>query len=117
MRSRNRPPASTSLPVIGHALPFVRNPIDFLLRQHQTHGDVFRLALGPLEINMIAHPDLGLRILKQGLSGFRKLPEHRRFIRGIMTDGLVTSLPDLWKRQRKELQPRFSYKEVEKRAS
>ena len=51
------PTVSGRIPVIGHALQFLRDPIPLLQRGYQEHGSVFSLQLGNKPAVVLLGPD------------------------------------------------------------
>lgn len=58
MISAPAPPLSSGLPLLGNALPYLTDPLEFLRSTRQKHGDVVSVALGPLRMTLVSHPDL-----------------------------------------------------------
>lgn len=70
-------------------------------------GDVVRFAMGPKTIYFFNHPDHAKRVLADNAGNYHKgmgLAEARRRILG---DGLLTSEGELWRRERRLIQPAF----------
>jgi enediyne biosynthesis protein E7 len=70
-------------------------------------GDVVRLSMGPKTIYFFNHPDHAKHVLADNSANYRKgmgLTEARRRLLG---DGLLTSEGDLWRQQRRTIQPAF----------
>jgi cytochrome P450 len=101
------PPAAPRLPLVGSALPFLREPLGFLKRMREVHGDVVNVALGPLEATLISHPDLVEDVLVTRNRLWRKDHYLRTSLRPILGEGLLSSEGDFWRRQRRLAQPAF----------
>lgn len=90
-------------PLVGILPKFAADPLNFLLQQSQTHGDVFRLDLGNRQFLFVNHPDAAKHVMvdnnKNYRKGYGKLP--------LLGNGLVTSEGDFWRRQRRLMQPAF----------
>jgi enediyne biosynthesis protein E7 len=70
-------------------------------------GDVVRFAIGPKTIYFFNHPDHAKHVLADNAANYHKgmgLAEARRRILG---DGLLTSEGELWRRERRLIQPSF----------
>lgn len=75
------------------------------------YGDAVRLPLGPKTLFFFNHPDHAKRVLADNSANYRKgigLIHARRAI----GDGLLTSEGDLWRKQRKTIQPVFQPKRI-----
>src|SRR4051794_16545653 len=79
------------------------------------YGDAVRLRLGPKTLNFFNHPDHAKYVLADNASNYLKgigLIHARR----ALGDGLLTSEGDLWRRQRKTIQPTFQPKRIASQA-
>ena len=101
------PPKAPGLPFVGNLLTYLDDPLRFLRSTRDRHGDVVRVALGPLEVTLVSHPDL----VEDVLITRNKLWLKDRFIqttlRPVLGDGLLSSEGDFWRRQRRLAQPAF----------
>jgi cytochrome P450 len=102
-----RPPRPRSLPLVGQALAFQRDPLALFTSLARTYGDVAGFQLGPLPACLINHPDDVHRILVDEARTFPK-PRFLHMIAGkFLGNGVVTSEGEDWRRQRKLIQPAF----------
>lgn len=92
-----------------------RDPLGTLLHAAEEFGDVVRFRLGPkpahLVIHLIRHPDHIHQVLQENAANYPKAFTYRP-IKEMVGDGLVTSDGDLWKRQRRLIQPMFYREQV-----
>lgn len=97
--------APGGLPLLGHALKMLRDPLDFL-PSLRAHGDLVRLRLGPQQAYMAcSHP-----IVQQVLLNSRTFDKGGEFIdkmRLILGNGVGTCNWQAHTRQRRLLQPAF----------
>ncbi|WP_410658271.1 cytochrome P450 [Amycolatopsis sp. lyj-112] len=80
------------------------------------YGDVVRIAIGPKTMYLVNHPDLAKHVLADNAANYHKgigLQEARR----ALGDGLLTSDGDVWKKQRRTIQPVFQPKRIARQAS
>jgi pentalenene oxygenase len=54
--------APGGLPILGHALSILRDPLEFL-RALPTHGDLVEIRLGPFKALVVCDPDLIQQVL------------------------------------------------------
>ncbi|MET9416320.1 cytochrome P450 [Streptomyces klenkii] len=99
------PPAPGSLPLLGHALPLVRDPLAFL-ESLPAHGELVRLRMGSRPVVMVCDPGLTRRTLLQDHVFDKGGPLYDR-IRELVGDGLVSCPHGLHRRQRRLCQPAF----------
>ncbi len=100
----------------GHLLAFRADPLGFLTRVAEAHGDVAAFRLGPYRVWQLTHPDLVHEVLVTHASRFRKSPVLQR-ARIVLGDGLLTAEGDHHRRHRRLLQPAFHPQRVRRYAS
>ncbi|MFD3659491.1 cytochrome P450 [Streptomyces sp. NPDC058659] len=79
------------------------------------YGDAVRLPLGPKTLYFFNHPDYAKHVLVDNAANYHKgigLAQARR----ALGDGLLTSEGDLWRRQRKVIQPAFQHRRIAQQA-
>lgn len=114
----NNPPASMAgrrvpgprgLPLIGSILEFRGNAFRTMLDWHRRYGDVVGYRLGPWLFHMLSHPALAEQVLIERQDRFIKMYEVDKptGISLVLGQGLVTSRGELWRRQRRLMQPMF----------
>jgi cytochrome P450 len=101
------PPVAPRLPIVGNLFAFRRDPLEFLCSMRRKHGDVVDVALGPLEVTLLSHPDLVEDILVTRSKLWRKDRFLRTNLRPLLGDGLLSSEGDFWRKQRRLAQPAF----------
>jgi cytochrome P450 len=75
------------------------------------YGDAVRVAIGPKTLYFVNHPDYAKHVLADNSANYHKgigLVQARR----ALGNGLLTSEGDLWRRQRKTIQPAFQAKRI-----
>lgn len=79
------------------------------------YGDVVRIAIGPKTLYLVNHPDYAKHVLADNSANYHKgigLKEARR----ALGDGLLTSDGELWRQQRKTVQPVFQNSRLSRQA-
>lgn len=104
-----RAPGPPGLPLLGSLLAFRGNPFQTLLDWHRRYGEVVAYRLGPRLFHMVSHPALAEAVLIEHQDRFIKMYETGKpvGISLVLGQGLVTSRGELWKRQRRMMQPIF----------
>jgi cytochrome P450 len=100
-------PIAPRLPIVGNLLEFRRDPLAFLCSMRRVHGDVVDVALGPLKVTLLSHPDFVEDILVTRSKLWTKDRFLRTNLRPLLGDGLLSSEGDFWRKQRRLAQPAF----------
>jgi cytochrome P450 len=91
----------------GSFAEYTRDSPRFLLRVREQYGDVVRLRLGPATLYLVAHPAGVQHVLQDRQTNYRKYDRLLDAIRPVAGNGLFSSEGDLWRRQRRLMQPAF----------
>jgi cytochrome P450 len=100
-------PGPRGLPLLGHVVPFRRDVLGLLTGSRERFGDVVRFRLGPMVLHLAAHPDAVRHVLQERMEIYDKETRSSAKIRGLTGLGLLTVSGDLWRRQRRLIQPGF----------
>jgi cytochrome P450 len=95
------------LPFPGSSLAWSRrDPIGFLSDSAKRFGPVFRHRVGPWVFHLVSQPEHVKHVLQDN---YRNYPRSwlYRFTKLVGGDGLVSSEGDVWRRQRRMVQPAF----------
>ncbi|WP_067828484.1 cytochrome P450 [Nocardia inohanensis] len=93
------------LPVVGHMVSLLRDPLRFLGSLPE-HGDLVRVGLGPVTAVAVCDPELTLELLRRDRIFDKGGPLLDR-VREMLGDGLVTCPYSVHRRHRRLLQPAF----------
>jgi pentalenene oxygenase len=99
------PTAPGALPLLGHAIALLRDPLAFL-RSLPDHGDLVQIRLGPLAAVMVCDPELTRRVLLDDRTYDKGGPIFDR-TREVVGNALGTCLHSQHRRQRRLTQPAF----------
>ncbi|MEK8146492.1 cytochrome P450 [Streptomyces sp. M10(2022)] len=97
------PVAPGSLPLLGHTLGMLRDPVG-LLQSIRSAGDVVRIRIGLQDIYVLNSPDLVRQMLTSEAASYRKGRFYEKF-RPYQGNGLFTVDGDFHQRQRRLLAP------------
>nr|BEK69097.1 cytochrome P450 [Kitasatospora purpeofusca] len=101
------PTAVGGLPLLGHLVPLVRNPLRFLARL-AGDGDLVWIRLGPLRVPVVCDPVLTGQVLRDDRAFDKGGPVFDRG-REVVGNGLVSCPYSDHRRQRRLLQPAFHF--------
>lgn len=106
-------PGPSGWPILG-ALPELRkNPLEFLVRTAEDYGDVVYLgSAGSRRFLLVRHPDDIERVLKTHHHNYVK-GANFQLLKRLAGEGLFLSEDDVWRRQRKLIQPAFHTSRLE----
>jgi cytochrome P450 len=100
-------PRAPGLPVIGSVPTLLLQRFDFLERAREQCGDIFVLDLGVQEVVIVADPNAAEEIFVQRAKNFDKGAEFWDGARASIGNGLAFSEGELWRRQRRLMNPEF----------
>jgi pentalenene oxygenase len=101
------PQAPGALPLLGHALPLLRDPLRFLVSL-PAHGDLVQIRIGPFRAMVVCDPALTQKILVNDRI-FDKGGVFFDRLRESFGNGLPMSPHQLHRRQRRLTQPAFHH--------
>ncbi|MFO0588399.1 MAG: cytochrome P450 [Polyangiaceae bacterium] len=107
-RAEETPPASLRLlHLLAELPPAARRPIDLLPRLRERLGDVYSIDLGSSRFFALNHPRHAQHVLRDRASIYRKGGALWDSIRTLLGNGLIVSEGEIWRRQRRMMQPHF----------
>jgi len=105
------PPGPAGYPLVGTLPHLRRNPLQFLTDAARQYGDVVYLRLGRRPAYFLSHPEPIAHVLQTHHRNYRKSPLVAP-LRPFLGTGLATSDGDLWRRQRRLIQPAFHRQQI-----
>jgi len=108
-----RVPRVKGLPFVGSLPALLFGQFRFLEQSLETYGRIFELDLGVTSVTIVADPEAAATVLVDKASNFDKGEEFWKGGRELLGYGLGLSEGDLWRRQRKLMQPVFQQRLVE----
>ncbi len=103
-------PDNTPLPVVRSTKDFFRDPLGFTVRQARRVGDFYRLRFYFRKLFVTTNLEVIRHVLQVNHRNYVKSPAYRE-LKQALGNGLVTSEGELWRRQRRLMQPIF-YKQA-----
>jgi cytochrome P450 len=99
-------PGPRGLPLVGCTFDALRDPYHFFLDAWRRHGDVVFLRFGPFRYVLLNDADALYHVLVDNARSYTKSRTYKAF-EPVLGSGLLTSEGDLWRRQRRLVQPAF----------
>jgi cytochrome P450 len=93
----------------------VRDRLGLMTSAADRYGDAVKMSIGPVSLYFFNHPDHAKHVLADNSSNYHKgfgLAQAKR----ALGDGLLTSEGELWRKQRKVIQPAFQHKRMAQHA-
>lgn len=106
------PPKVPSYPLVGSLPGLVKGQFDFLEENRKRYGDIYTLDLGFTQATILCHPRHAQHILVDNARNYSKGGPLWDSIRTLLGSGLPVSEGELWKRQRRMVQPAFHHKRL-----
>ncbi|TDU73564.1 cytochrome P450 [Streptomyces sp. KS 21] len=103
--------APGALPLLGHALPVLRDPFAFLASL-PAFGDLVEIRIGPTRAVVVCDPELTRRVLQDDRTFDKSAGLLYSALREIGGDGLVTCPHDQHRLRRRVIQPAFGRERV-----
>jgi len=100
------PPGPKGLPVIGHLLPFLKNPMEALTSIARTYGGLARVPIRGKYLYVLSDPEMLKEMLITHRQKYMKNIRYRH-IQSLLGQGLLLSEAAEWRRQRVITQPAF----------
>jgi cytochrome P450 len=96
------------------ARELLRDPLNFFLTLTRDYGDVVCYRSAPEPAYLINHPDLVKQILVDNNRNYTKETYTNRAFKAVVSDGLLTSEGEVWRKQRRLMQPAFHQQRLAK---
>jgi cytochrome P450 len=96
---------------MGDLKEMLNDPFALFLRKWQRFGDVARMRMGPIVAHLVVHPDHAQHVLVDNNRNYMRDPTFEELGRAI-GNGIMTSDGELWRRQRRIMQPAFHQKKI-----
>src|SRR6478735_7020298 len=91
---------------LGHLNRYVADPIGFLSKARQNHGNIFRFRLAHRYLIATFDPEHIRQVMQENHTNYIKSVAYRK-LRVLLGEGLFTSEGSFWLRQRRLAQPAF----------
>jgi cytochrome P450 len=90
-----------------------RDPLATLIDLTRRYGDVVAYRYGPISRVLVNHPGAVSRILQDNASNYSKNSPFYHMLKWFLGEGLITSDGELWRVQRRMIQPAFQRRKIE----
>lgn len=109
------PPGPPRRAALGLFVKLTRDRLALMTSAAAEYGDAVRISLGPKTLYFFNHPDHAKHVLADNSANYHKgigLAQARR----ALGDGLLTSEGELWRKQRRMIQPVFQHRRIAQQA-
>lgn len=114
MTTTKQIPEVSTFTFLRQAIKILNNPLPFHHRNFERYGDIFRLNIGFGNYAIFSrNAALTEYILQKNWKNYKKSEIQTKDLAKYLGKGLVTSEGELWKKQRKLIQPAFHKKHLE----
>jgi len=100
-------PRASSLPIVGSLISILSRQLSYLEELHVHYGDIFQVDLGVEKVIVVACANAAEQILVDQARDFDKGDAFWNSLREAIGQGLSLSEGELWRQQRRLLQPTF----------
>lgn len=107
MSGTKEPSGPRQLPLLGNTHQWIRDPCEFKTRAAEEHDRVVHFNIFSTDTYLLTEPEDIERVFVEHGENFQKHRRTNEQKRKWLGQGLVTSDGELWRRQRKALQPAF----------
>jgi cytochrome P450 len=114
-RALRSPPGPPRRATFGLLRKLIGDRLALMSTAANEYGDAVRMAIGPKTLYFFNHPDYAKHVLADNSANYHKgigLVQARR----ALGDGLLTSEGELWRKQRRTIQPVFQHKRIAQQA-
>lgn len=98
--------------LLGNVTAFQKDPLGLIADSAREYGDVVRFRLGPQVAHLVNHPDHAAHVLQKNFDNYDKNSRSTRSIKRVCGESLLTSNGEVWRRQRKMVQPAFHHQSI-----
>src|ERR1043166_2910642 len=99
--------------LLGPAYYAQREPLRWIPKWIEEHGDIFRIVSPFGQATIVAAPELARQVLAERYARYQQKSRPYMVLRLLMGNGLVTSEGEFWRGQRKLVQPAFHRRRLE----
>ena len=113
LRIKAHPPRPPGHWLLGNVPEFLRAPLTYLEHAVDRYGDIVELKAGRQPAVIIRHPDHVQHVLQTNRSNYPKRTRVLDRLGLVLGQGLVNSEGELWRQQRRRIQPFFHAEHIE----
>jgi len=104
-------PGPRGWPIVGNLPGMVRDRLGFVSGLQREYGEIFRVRVGGRELNLLSNPEFIKHVLVDNAANYVKGDIFKK-LEPFLGKGLFTAEGDLWRRQRRLMQPHFHKESV-----
>jgi cytochrome P450 len=104
-------PGPRGWPIVGSLPEFLRDRMGFIVANAREHGEIFRVRVARRDVHVLSNPDFIKHVLVDNAANYIKGRTFEK-LEPFLGKGLFTSEGELWRRQRRLMQPHFHKESV-----
>jgi cytochrome P450 len=101
------------IPARSNVRGLVRDPLHFFLSLSAEYGDIVCYRRAPDPAYLINHPDYVRHVLVDNNRNYSKDTSSNQIFKKVVAEGLLTSEGEVWRKQRRLMQPAFHHARLE----
>ncbi len=98
--------------LLAHTPRIMRDPLNYLTELTQTHGDIVEIDVAGFKAFVLAEPEAIEHVLVSNFRNYSKETPQFETFKFVAGDGLLNSDGELWRQQRRIMQPAFHRKKL-----
>lgn len=110
-QARRVPPGPPRTATVGLLRKLAKDRLGLMTSAAAQYGDAVRMVIGPKTLYFFNHPEHAKHVLTDNAANYHKGIGYVQ-ARRALGDGLLTSEGDLWRKQRRTIQPVFQHKRI-----
>jgi cytochrome P450 len=110
--ARHIAPGPKGRPILGNLLDFRKDRLSLFLQAKNKYGDIVRFSAGRRTLFLISSPAMIKYVLQDNNKNYALVRRRKEKFKLLLGNGLITSEGELWRQQRRLVQPAFHQQKI-----